>query len=88
MFSPLQVNIYNPEWDFAKWSEYANLQGIELLYRRVGDSEWRNALDADSARIAFDTIVPEVCSLSCLMLLMLRVRLTMALLELSGILLD
>jgi hypothetical protein len=60
VFSPLQVNIYNPEWDFAKWSEYANLQGIELLYRRVGDTEWRHALDADLARIAFDTIVPEV----------------------------
>jgi hypothetical protein len=59
-FSPLQVNIYNPEWDFTAWSEYANLQGIELLYRRVGDSEWRHALDADSARIDFDTIVPEV----------------------------
>jgi hypothetical protein len=55
------VSISNPEWDFAKWSEYPNLQGIELLYRRVGDSEWQHALNADSARIAFDTVVPEVC---------------------------
>jgi hypothetical protein len=42
---------------------YPNLQGIELLFRRVGDSEWRHALDSDSVRIAFDTIVPEVFSL-------------------------
>ncbi len=59
-FSPVAVNIYNPEWDSTKWSEFPNLQGIELLYRRVGDSEWRHALDTDSARISFETIVPEV----------------------------
>ncbi len=72
IFSPVAVNIYNPAWDFTAWSEYPNLQGIELLYRRVGDSEWRHALDTDSARIAFDTIVPEVFSLFCLMLFMLQ----------------
>ncbi len=60
IFSPVAVNIYNPAWDFTAWSEYPNLQGIELLYRRVGDSEWRHALDADSARISFNTVVPEV----------------------------
>ncbi len=60
---PVQVNIYNPAWDFTAWSEYPNLQGIELLYRRVGDSEWRHALDADQVRVSFETIVPEVCSL-------------------------
>ncbi len=63
IFSPVAVNIYNPAWDFTAWSEYPNLQGIELLYRRVGDSEWRHALDADSVRISFNTVVPEVCPL-------------------------
>jgi hypothetical protein len=53
------INIFNPEWDFAKWSEFENLKSIELLYRRVGDSEWRNGLDEDSARISFETLVPE-----------------------------
>jgi hypothetical protein len=57
---PVVVNIFNPEWDFSKWSEYENLNAIELLYRRVGESQWRNALDEDQSRIFFDTIVPEV----------------------------
>ena len=54
------VNIYNPQWDYVKWSEYPNLNNILLWYRRIGDAEWRSALDASYNPISFKFIVPSV----------------------------
>ncbi len=65
IFSPnalVEVTIYNPAWDTAKWSEYPNLSFIRLLYRRVGDVEWRSALDQTFNRIFFSKTVPTVWS--------------------------
>ena len=58
--APVQVYIYNPEWDTAKWSEYSNLDNIQLLWRRVGDVDWHNALDETLNRVYFATSVPAV----------------------------
>jgi hypothetical protein len=66
LFSPnalVEVVVYNPAWDTTKWSEYPNLSFIRLLYRRVGDVEWRSALDQTFNRIFFSQTVPAVCSL-------------------------
>jgi hypothetical protein len=54
------VTVFNPEWDFTKWSEYANLRDIQLLYRRAGDSQWHAALDQAFNRVYFAKTVPEV----------------------------
>ena len=59
---PVEVVVYNPAWDTTKWSEYPNLSHIQLMYRRVGDVEWRSALDQALNRIIFSTTVPAVCS--------------------------
>jgi len=55
------VTIENPEWDSQEWSKYPNLDGIDLLYRRVGDETWSHALDAQFNRISFPLSPPAVC---------------------------
>jgi hypothetical protein len=55
------VNIDNPEWDFTKWSEYTNLNQIELLYRKVGVAEWSYALDPSFNRVNFPLVPADVC---------------------------
>lgn len=56
----MTVDIYNPQWDYTKWSAYSNLHSIALMYRRVGDADWSHALDAANNLIFFQYIVPAV----------------------------
>ena len=56
----MQVYIYNPEWDIATWSQYSNLENIQLLWRRVGEVDWHNALDDTLSRVYFSTSVASV----------------------------
>ena len=58
--APVTVSIYNPQWDFAKWSEYPNLHSIALMYRRADHSEWSHALDESNSPIFFQYILPMV----------------------------
>jgi hypothetical protein len=59
--APVRVTVSNPEWDTKKWSEYANLVYIELMFRRIGDVTWHSALTPAGARIYISKNVPEVC---------------------------
>ncbi len=58
--APVRVTVSNPEWDTKKWSEYANLVYIELLFRRIGEVAWHSALNPAGARIYLSKDVPEV----------------------------